>query len=283
MTATVTRARCRTDDATEAQRHREALGRVYKVGGPALEDPGCLAPLAAELRRAGGPVVARARRRAPHRAVLERCGIESQLRGGPARDVGRGHGGGGDGPLGHASTRAWPPASPRRACPRWASRGATAGLIRARLEPGLGRVGTPGAGGRDARSAPSGTRASCPWSPPSRRARRASRVNVNADEAALGIARALRRAAPRLSLRRRRRAGGGGDRGAAHPRRRRSSGSPTAPSPGGMVLKVRVALAASAAGIPEVVVAGKARLDGRLRGHGHPDGGRSGAPRRCSE
>ena len=36
---------------------------------------------------------------------------------------------------------------------------------------------------------------------------------------------------------------------------------------GGMSLKVRVALEAAAAGIPEVVVAGKARLLGRLRGH----------------
>ncbi|HJS58079.1 MAG TPA: acetylglutamate kinase, partial [Vicinamibacteria bacterium] len=31
--------------------------RVYKVGGPALEDPDLLAPLAAEVRRAGGAVV----------------------------------------------------------------------------------------------------------------------------------------------------------------------------------------------------------------------------------
>jgi acetylglutamate kinase len=35
---------------------------------------------------------------------------------------------------------------------------------------------------------------------------------------------------------------------------------------GGMALKVRVALAASAAGIPEVVIAGKARLLGQFPG-----------------
>ena len=31
--------------------------RVYKVGGPALEDPGLVGPLASELKRAPGPVV----------------------------------------------------------------------------------------------------------------------------------------------------------------------------------------------------------------------------------
>ena len=31
--------------------------RVYKVGGPALEDPGLLAPLASEIRRAAGPTL----------------------------------------------------------------------------------------------------------------------------------------------------------------------------------------------------------------------------------
>ena len=36
-----------------------------------------------------------------------------------------------------------------------------------------------------------------------------------------------------------------------------------------MALKVRVALEASAAGIPEVVIAGKARLLGQFPGHAH--------------
>jgi acetylglutamate kinase len=31
--------------------------RVYKVGGPALEDPGLVPPLAHEVRRGDGPVV----------------------------------------------------------------------------------------------------------------------------------------------------------------------------------------------------------------------------------
>ena len=45
---------------------------------------------------------------------------------------------------------------------------------------------------------------------------------------------------------------------------------------GGMALKVRVALEASAAGIPEVVIAGKARLLGQFRGRASRAGPASG-------
>jgi acetylglutamate kinase len=90
-------------------------------------------------------------------------------------------------------------------------------------------------------------------------------VNVNADEAALGIARAVgattlvylcdvdgvrigERAVDTLTP--------------EEMQRRIDDGTIT----GGMALKVRVALAASAAGIPEVVIAGKARLLGGFPG-----------------
>ena len=90
-------------------------------------------------------------------------------------------------------------------------------------------------------------------------------VNVNADEAALGLARALGAATlvylsdvdgVRL-----------GERTAEsltpeEARARIEDGTIA----GGMALKVRVALEASAAGIPEVVIAGKARLLGRFPG-----------------
>jgi acetylglutamate kinase len=90
-------------------------------------------------------------------------------------------------------------------------------------------------------------------------------VNVNADEAALGLARALGAHTlvylsdvdgVRL-----------GDAAAAtltpeEAERRIGDGTIA----GGMALKVRVALAASAAGIPEVVIAGKARLLGTFPG-----------------
>ena len=39
------------------RRGERARARVYKVGGPALEDPGSCAPLAEELRRGGAPTV----------------------------------------------------------------------------------------------------------------------------------------------------------------------------------------------------------------------------------
>jgi len=90
-------------------------------------------------------------------------------------------------------------------------------------------------------------------------------VNVNADEAALGLARALgattlvylsdvdgvrigERTAEELTPEETRRWIDDGTIG------------------GGMALKVRVALEASAAGIPEVVIAGKARLLGGFPG-----------------
>jgi acetylglutamate kinase len=90
-------------------------------------------------------------------------------------------------------------------------------------------------------------------------------VNVNADEAALGIARAVgattlvylsdvdgvrlgERTAERLTP--------------EEAREKIEDGTIA----GGMALKVRVALEASAAGIPEVVIAGKARLLGQFAG-----------------
>jgi acetylglutamate kinase len=90
-------------------------------------------------------------------------------------------------------------------------------------------------------------------------------VNDNADEAALGIARAVRAEAlvylsdvdgVRI-----------GERTAEsltteEARLRIDDGTIA----GGMALKVRVALEASAAGIPEVVIAGKARLLGEFPG-----------------
>jgi len=90
-------------------------------------------------------------------------------------------------------------------------------------------------------------------------------VNVNADEAALGIARAVgarmlvylsdvdgvRVGAETVS-----------DLNRDEARRYIENGTIA----GGMALKVRVALDASAAGIPEVVIAGMARLAGRFPG-----------------
>jgi acetylglutamate kinase len=137
-------------------------------------------------------------------------------------------------------------------------------LVYARLAPHLGRVGTP------QRVNPAALRALwdagfLPVVSPVANGPLGEAVNVNADEAALGIARAV--AATTLvylsdvdgvkvglrtaeSLTR------------EEARLRIDDGTIA----GGMALKVRVALEASAAGIPEVVIAGKARLLGEFPG-----------------
>jgi acetylglutamate kinase len=142
--------------------------------------------------------------------------------------------------------------------------GRDGGLVRARLAPDLGRVGTPE--GVD----PGPIRALwaagyLPVVSPVASGPLGEAVNVNADEAALGIARAVGATTlvylsdvdgvridgrPAESL-------------TPDEARRRIEDGTIA---GGMALKVRVALEASAAGIPEVVIAGKARLLGEFPG-----------------
>jgi len=142
--------------------------------------------------------------------------------------------------------------------------GRDGGLITARLEPGLGRVGVP------ERVEPAILQATLaagfvpvvsPVSDgPDRRA-----VNVNADEAALGLALAL--GAARLVYL----SDVDGVRVAGAPLERLDAAVADAliadgTIVGGMALKVRVALQAAHAGVPEVVIAGKARLTGLFRG-----------------
>jgi acetylglutamate kinase len=142
--------------------------------------------------------------------------------------------------------------------------GRDGGLVRAKLAPDLGRVGTP------ERVDPAPLRALwaagfLPVVSPVASGPLGEAVNVNADEAALGIARAIGATTlvylsdvdgvridgrPAATL----------DPGEA--RQRIEDGTIA----GGMVLKVRVALEASAAGVPEVVIAGKARLLGEFGG-----------------
>jgi acetylglutamate kinase len=142
--------------------------------------------------------------------------------------------------------------------------GRDGGLVRARLEEGLGRVGTPEA------VDPAPIRALwdaglVPVVSPVASDAQGRAVNVNADEAALGLARALgARTLVYLS-----------DVDGVHldgetvssltpeTAERRIEDDTIA---GGMALKVRVALEASAAGIPEVVIAGKARILGTFPG-----------------
>ena len=236
---------------------------VYKLGGPALEDPDLLAPLAAEIVRANARVaiVHGGGRRVDR--MLAALGIESRRVSGrretsaEAMDVV-------EMVLSGVINKAVAAGLMRAGVPAIGLSGRDGGLIRARLELGLGRVGIPTsvstapllalweAGFTPVVSPVSGG----PWG---------EAVNVNADEAALAIARALKArslvylsdvdgvrvgAATLASL------------DAAEAERRIADGTIA----DGMALKVRAALDAAAFGIGEVVVAGKARLTGSFAG-----------------
>jgi acetylglutamate kinase len=237
--------------------------RVYKVGGPALEDPGLVGPLADEVRRGDGPaVLVHGGGRAVDR-LLKALGIESRFVDGRRETTPEAMGvvemvlsGAANKELAAGLTAAGVPAI--------GLSGRDGGLVRARLTPELGRVGTP------ALVDPAPIRALwaagyLPVVSPVASGALGEAVNVNADEAALGIARAVEATTlvylsdvdgVRI-----------GERTAEsltpdEARARIEDGTIA----GGMALKVRVALEASASGIPEVVIAGKARLLGRFPG-----------------
>ena len=231
--------------------------RVYKLGGPALEDPGLIAPLAAELRAASARVaVVHGGGRHVER-MLRALGIESRFVGGrretsPAAMevvemilsgvVNKG--------LAAGLTEAGLPAA--------GVSGRDGGLLRAALVSELGRVGTPEA--VDTRLVHALWEAGLvPVVSPVSVGPGGVSVNVNADEAALGLARALGARSlvylsdvPGVRV---------GDKTvdvleAAEAARLIADGTIA----GGMALKVQVALEAARGGIEEVVVAGKERL-----------------------
>jgi acetylglutamate kinase len=237
--------------------------RVYKVGGPALEDRGLVAPLADEVRRAPGKVVlVHGGGRAVDR-LLKELGIESRFVEG-RRVTSPEAMGVVEMVLSGTSNKALAAGLTAAGVPAVGLSGRDGGLVRAKLEPGLGRVGTP------ERVDPAPLHAL--WSAgllpvvsPVASGPDGEAVNVNADEAALGIARAVgavtlvylsdvdgvrlgERTAERLD--------------SEEARLRMGDGTIA----GGMALKVRVALEAASAGIPEVVIAGKARLLGKFPG-----------------
>jgi acetylglutamate kinase len=237
--------------------------RVYKVGGPALEDPTLVRPLAREIRldgarvllvHGGGRQVDRLLsalhieshrvdgRRATSPAAMEI--VEMVLSGGVNKSLASG------------LTQAGLPAI--------GLSGRDAGLIRTRLEKDLGRVGTPEA--VDPALVHALWQAGfVPVVSPVSLGPGGEAVNVNADEAALGLAKALAaaslvylsdvdgvliggRTVETLT--------------ASEAQDRIADGTIAE----GMALKVRVALDAVAAGVPEVVIAGKARLLGTFAG-----------------
>ena len=237
--------------------------RVYKVGGPALEDAGLIAPLAAELRRDhAAAVLVHGGGRAVER-LLSTLQIESRFVEG-RRETSPEAMAVVEMVLSGSVNKQLAAGLTAAGCPAVGISGRDAGLVRAKLVAGLGRVGAP------ERVDPAPIRALwaagfVPVVSPVASGPAGEAVNVNADEAALGIACALGattlvylsdvdgvrvdgRAVETL---------------APDEMRRRIEDGTIA---GGMALKVRVALDASAAGIPEVVIAGKARLRGEFQG-----------------
>jgi acetylglutamate kinase len=236
---------------------------VYKVGGPALEDPDLVAPLAEEVAGLDGRAVLVHGGGRHIQRMLETLGFESRFVNGrrftsdeamEAVEM----------VLSGVVNKALAAGLTAAGTPAVGLSGRDGGMVRARIEEGLGRVGTPEA------VDPAPIRALweaglLPVVSPVASDAEGRAVNVNADEAALGLARALGARTlvylsdvdgVRLD---------GETAEALTPEaagRRIDDGSIA----GGMALKVRVAVEASAAGIPEVVIAGKARLLGTFSG-----------------
>jgi acetylglutamate kinase len=236
--------------------------RVYKVGGPALEDPDLIAPLAAEVRVQERVLLVHGGGRHIER-LLKALGIASRFVGGRRETsaeamevVEQVLSGGTNKTLAAGLTAAGVPAV--------GLSGRDGGLIRARLTPELGRVGTPD------RIDPRVLHALwdaglVPVVSPVSSGPQGEAVNVNADEAALALARALgAESLVYLSDVDGVRAETDTLEALTTPEAERlmDAGVIT----GGMAMKVRVALEAAEAGIAEVVVAGRARLVGGFRG-----------------
>jgi acetylglutamate kinase len=237
--------------------------RVYKLGGPALEEPGLIGPLADELRRGEGPaILVHGGGRAVDR-LLKALQIESRFIDG-RRETSPEAMAVVEMVLSGAANKDLAARLTAAGVPAIGISGRDGDLMRAGLTPDLGRVGTP------ERVNPAPIRALwdagfLPVVSPVANGPLGEAVNVNADEAALGIAHAVGATTlvylsdvdgVRL-----------GDRTAEsltsdEARLHVDDGTIA----GGMALKVRVALEAKAAGIPEVVIAGKARLLGQFPG-----------------
>ncbi len=237
--------------------------RVYKVGGPALEDPRLVTPLAREIRSFAGDVALVHGGGRQVDRMLERVGIESKFT------------------LGRRETspaameivemvltgfmnQALSTALTRAGVPSVGISGRDGDLIRASLVPGLGLVGTPRAVNPGLLTA-LWEKQFVPVISPVSNGPSGEAVNVNADEAAQWIARAIGAetlvflsdvdgvmldGASVESLNAAKIEARIGD-GAIH---------------GGMAMKVRMALDAARFGIPTVVIAGRARLSDGFAG-----------------
>jgi acetylglutamate kinase len=237
--------------------------RVYKVGGPALEDSALAAALAADIRAYPGDVVlVHGGGRHVDRMLLS-LGIESRFVDGrretsaEAMEVV-------EMVLSGSLNKRLACDLTRAGVSALGVSGRDGGLLRATPEPGLGHVGTRVRANPDAILALWNARF-VPVVSPVSSGPAGEALNVNADEAALALATGLFAASlVYLSDVDGVRAGDGlrGSLTDAEARAATDDGTIS----GGMALKVRVALEAARAGIPEVMIAGRARLTGGFPG-----------------
>jgi len=236
---------------------------VYKLGGPAVEDQGLVRLLAGAVRvprqravlvHGGGRQIER---------LLEKLEVPSRFVGG-RRQTSEAAMAVVEMVLSGEVNKRLAAALTGAGTPALGLSGRDAGLIRARRKPGLGEVGTPET--VDPRALVAAWDAGLfPVVSPVCFGAHGGPLNVNADEAALGLARALRaRALVYLSDVDGVRVGGEPVERitAAEAHRLIKDGTIS----GGMRLKVQVALEAARAGIPEVVIGGGARLAGVFAG-----------------
>lgn len=231
--------------------------RVYKIGGPALEDPELMAPLAREIAAFQGDVALVHGGGRQVEQMLGRLGIESKFVEGrratsaAAMQVV-------EMVLAGSMNQALAAGLSHAGVPSVGLSGRDAGLIRATLLPELGHVGSP----EHVRSALLETLWAGGFVPviaPVSSGPAGEAVNINADEAAQAVARAVGAetlvflsdvdgvlldgaAVEHLNE------------PSIHARIKDGS------IHGGMVLKVRMALDAARSGIPSVIIAGRARL-----------------------
>jgi acetylglutamate kinase len=237
--------------------------RVYKVGGPALEDPALVPALARELRSGAGHAVVVHGGGRRIEETLRALAIESRFVDGRretsprAMEVV-------EMVLSGLVNKSLAAGLSRAGTPALGLSGRDAGIVRARVRPGLGRVGVP----ERVETAPLRALWAAGLLPvlsPVAGGPEGEALNVNADEMALALATALgAQALVYLSDVDGVRAGSGpvATLSAAEAERLVEDGTIA----GGMSLKVRVALEAASAGIPEVLIAGRARLTGGFPG-----------------
>jgi acetylglutamate kinase len=237
--------------------------RVYKVGGPALEDRALIDALARELREGPGHAVVVHGGGRRIEDTLRALAIESRFVDGrretsaAAMEVV-------EMVLSGLVNKSLAASLTRAGTPSIGLSGRDAGLVRARVQAGLGRVGLPD------RVDPAPLRVLwaaglLPVLSPVCAGPDGEALNVNADEVALAVASALSaEALVYLSDVDGVRGTGGpvSTLSAAEAERLLRDGTIA----GGMSLKVRMALAAASAGIPEVTIAGRARLTGGFPG-----------------